>query len=230
MTNKKNDVKITSDKYYNFVTPDDESRIHLFYGMSTPDKDYWTKDVYYRTLLSANMFMELTKDQRFIIPVGELLEKLPNLYNTINPPISMNERENYLLWKNLPRENHIDLLLFLFVENYRFKFNVHKLNKYEIINETLLKLIMKDYGWENIPDTVIDLAKKGYDQLKRRIYVVKDVMKYMSIVHSYCLENNFNTLYLKKLETEDGGKAFQNNDITRKFPNFLRRFESSPYV
>ncbi len=228
-TNKTNDFRKTLDKYYEYVNPDDETRIHLFYGMSTPDKDFWTKDVYYRMLLSANIFLELTKDQRFIIPVSDILEKLPTLYNTINPPISMNERENYLSWKNLPRENHIDLLLFLFVENYRFKFNVHKLNKYETINESLLKVIMKDYGWENIPDTVIDLAKKGYDQLRRRIFVVKDVMKYMSIVHSYCLENNFSQMYLKNLE-KDGDKPHVNKDVTRKFPNFYRRFESSPLV
>merc|ERR1711957_31056 len=226
-TDDKNNNTLTFDKYYKYVNPDDETRIHLFYGMSTPDKDYWTKETYYRAFLSANLFMQFTKDQRFIVPINDLLEKLPTVYDSINPPINMNERENYLLWKNLPRENHIDLLLFLFVENYKFKFNVHKLNKYEIINETLLKMIMQDYGWENIPDTVIDLAKKGYDQLRRRVFVVKDVMKYMSILHSYCLESNYSKSYFKNYNPMIGNIA-ENKDITRKYPNFYRRLASSP--
>ena len=220
----RNNYTITEDNYYNYVNPNDETRIHFFYGMTTPDKDSWTKETYFRTFLSANLFMEFTKDQRFIVSVNELLEKLPSVYNSINPPVNMNQRENYLLWKNIPRENHIDLLMFLFVENYKYKFNVHKLNKYEIINETLLKVIMKDYGWENIPDTIIDLAKKGYDQLRRRVFDVKDVMKYMSILHSYCLENSYSHLYFKDFA------IVENKDITRKYPNFLRRREASPLV
>lgn len=217
-------MSLTYDKYYDYKNPDDETRIHLFYGMSTPDKEYWTKEVYFRTFLSANLFMEFTSDQRFIIPVNDLLDKLPVVYDSLNPPVNMQQRENYLLWKNMPRENHIDLLLFLFLENYKFKFNVHKLNKYETINETLLKVIMKDYGWEHIPDTVIDLAKKGYDQLRRRMFVVKDVIKYMAILHSYCLENRYSHKYFKDY------KIKEQKDITRKYPNFLRRIASSPLV
>lgn len=200
------------------------SRYHFFLSLTTPDKFFWTKQIYYRAFILTNLFTELTRDQRFLVSINDLLEKLPNFYDNITPPINIFQRENYLLWKNLPRENHIDLLTFLILETYKFKFNVHKLNKLELINETLLKVIMKDYGWNNIPDTVIDLAKKGYDPLRRRMYFVKDVMKYMMIVHSSALENFTNNNYRVLFAIDI------NNDPSRRFPDFNRRHVSSPFV
>ena len=192
--------------------------------MTSPDKNFWTYEVYYRAFIFTNLFTETTRDQRFIVSVADLLESLPNLYDTVIPTIPILQRENYLLWKNLPKDNHVDLLLFVFLENYKFKFNIHKLNKYDTINETLLKVIMKDYGWDNMPDTVIDIGKKGYDQLRRRIYIVKDVVKYMSIVQSCALENFKNKEYRRIYNIK------KNLDYTRKFPDWGRRFPSTPKV
>lgn len=170
------------------------------------------------------MFTDLTNDQRFLVSVNDILEKLPLLYDTSIPPLGVLQRENYIMWKNLQRENHVDLLLFLNLENYRFKFNSLKLNKYDTINETLLKVIMKDFGWQNIPDTVIDLAKRGYDPLRRRIYFVKDVMRFMVDVHSYALELYTNKNYRALLNIKS------NKDPSRRFPDFNRRQVSSPRV
>ena len=180
--------------------------------------------MYYRAMIITNLFCELVSDQRFLVSINDLLDKLPTLYDSIMPPISIFQRENYLLWKHLPRENHIDLLTFLNLENYRIKFNMHKLNKIDIINETLLKIIMRDWGWNQIPDTVIDLAKRGYDPLRRRMYFVKDVLKYMLIVHSSTLENYTNRLYRIVFGLD------KNIDAGRRFPEFNRRHVSSNFV
>lgn len=180
--------------------------------------------MYFRAFIITNLFCELVNDQRFLVSINDLLDKLPSLYDTVVPPINIFQRENYLIWKNLPRENHIDLLAFLNLENYRTKFNMHKLNQMDIINETLLKIIMKDWGWEAIPDTVIDLARRGYDPLRRRIYKVKDVMKYMLIVHSSALENYTNKNYVTVFGLD------KNLDPSRRFPGFHRRHVSSHYV
>lgn len=192
--------------------------------MTSPDKDHWTKYIFYRTFVLANLFSEMCKDQRFLVSVNDLIEKLPILYDKIVPPINIFQRENYLMWKNIPRENHIDLLTFLITENWRIKFNLQRSNKLEIINETLLKIIMQDYGWENIPDTVIDLAQKGYDQLRRRIYKVEDIFKYMLIVHSAATEKLMNDNYISKF------KIPKNLNFARRYPFFSRRRLSSQYV
>ena len=75
-----------------------------------------------------------------------------------------------------------------------------------------------------MPDTVIDIGKKGYDQLRRRIYIVKDVVKYMSIVQSCALENFKNKEYRRIYNIK------KNLDYTRKFPDWGRRFPSTPKV
>ncbi len=200
------------------------SRYYFFLSQTSPDKFFWTKPMFYRAFIITNLFCELAKDQRYLVSINDLLEKLPSLYDTVTPPVSIFQRENYLFWKNLPRENHIDLLVFVNVENFKVKFNVHKLNKSDLINETLLKLIMKDWGWSEMPDTVIDLAKRGYDALRRRVYFVKDVMKYMLILHSYALENYTNRNYRAVYAIEPV------YDYTRRYPGFNRRHVSSHYV
>ncbi len=189
--------------------------------MAGPDKLSWTKEVFYRGFILANLFTELIKDQRFIVSVSDLLDNMPNIYDIVNPPISLLQRDNYLLWKNIPREAHIDIVAFIALENHRNKFHMHTLNRIELINETLLKLIMKDLGWSRMPDTVIDLARRGYDQLRRRMYNPSEAFKYMMITHVAASENQRVRDCQKKYDLD------LNNDPSRKYLPFPRRFASS---
>lgn len=216
--------KDLTSTYYQAVPKNDQNRYYFYLTMAGADKLSWTKQIYYRTFILGNLFTEMIKDQRFIVSVSDLLDNLPNMYDAINPPISLIQRDNYLFWKNIPREAHIDIIAFLALENYRNKFELHKLNRIEMINETLLKVIMKDFGWSKMPDSVIDLGKRGYDQLRRRMYNPTETFKYMMITHVAATENVRMKDYQKKFNLD------LNNDNSRKYLPFPRRFTSSQFV
>jgi hypothetical protein len=207
------------DKNKNLV-----NRHFFFTTMCGIDKRFWTKNIFYRAFQWANLFTELVSDKRWLVASSTFIEKLPTMYETVNPPISQLNRNNYGLYKSIPREVYVDMLTFLALENHTFKFNIHKLSSNQLINETLLKIILKDYGMINMPDTVIDLAKKGYDSLRRRMYIPKEVIKNLIIIQSAAGENLRNKEYLNIF----GLKI--NSDYSRRFQNFPRKFASSPLV
>jgi hypothetical protein len=214
----------TIEATYYDKNPNVINRHYFFTTMCGIDKRFWTKDIFYRAFQWANLFTELTADKRWLVPSSTFIEKLPAMYETINPPISQLNRNNYVIYKAIPREVYVDMLTFLALENHTFKFNIHKLSSNELINETVLKIILKDYGMINMPDTVIDLGKKGYDSLRRRMYIPHEVIKYMIIIQAAAGENIRNKEYLNIF----GLKI--NSDYSRRFQNFPRKFMSSPLV
>lgn len=203
------------------------SNRHFFFTtMTGMDKKYWNKEIFYRAFQLANLFTELTSqhDKRFLVPGGTFIDKLPAAYETVNPPINMQNRNIYSVYKNIPREIYLDLLTFLCLENFYYKFSLGKSGSAQLINETLLKMILKDYGMENMPDTVIDLGKKGYDSLRRRMYIPAEVIKYLIIIQANAGENQRNSDYLAEFGLKE------NTDDSRKFPGPSRRFMGSPLV
>ena len=54
----------------------------------------------------------------------------------------------------------------------------------------MLKIVMKDYGLENLSDEVINYAGRGFDKLNRRIYDSQEVMKVLFIVQAIASENH----------------------------------------
>lgn len=196
------------------------SRKFFFTTMSGVDRDVWSKKNYYRAFLLSNFFTQMG-----VINVGSLAEKLQSFYDTVVPSINTDQRKNHNFYKNMPKELDIDLLTFLDIENFLYKIDDHKSTKDNIISETKLKKIMRDLGMENMPDTVIDLAKKGYDSVRRRMYHIMDVIKYTTIVHAAAAElrrakNTISTFKIKP-----------NTDPSRPFGDGTpRRFLSSPMI
>jgi len=84
----------------------------------------------------------------------------------------------------LPKEIQLDILDYLALENFEAKVNVHKNDSNDAINESLLKIIMKDYGMINMPDSVTDLGMTGNDILGRRIYNPKETLINIISVHA----------------------------------------------
>jgi hypothetical protein len=222
-TYSSNDDSTINNSFYKKIN-NENSRRFLFSSMTGIDKKYWSKSIYYKTFQFMNLFVEMVADKRWLISVPTFIEKLPDMYDKVNPPISMLDRNNFFLYKFLPKEINLDLLCFLALENYSNKFDVHKMSNNELVNETILKIIMKDYGMGNIPDTVIDLAMKGYDSFRRRLYSPQDVIKYLIIVQAAAGENARNSEFLKIFNLK------LNNQYERKFSNFPRKFMSSPLV
>jgi hypothetical protein len=197
-----------------------ESRRVFFTTMSGVDREFWTKTNYYRAFLLSNFYCQMG-----ITNVGILAEKMQSFYDTVVPSINTDQRKNHNFYKNMPKELDIDLLTFLDIENFLYKIDDHKTTKDNIISELKLKKIMNEFGMENMPDTVIDLAKKGYDAVRRRMYNMMDTIKYVTIVQAAAAE-------LRRVKTTiTKYKIKPNTDPSRPFGDGTpRRFLSSPMI
>jgi len=83
---------------------------------------------------------------------------------------------------------------------------------------------MKDFGMINVQEEVLDVALKGYDKLKRRIYTVDNVIRDLIIVQAVAAEK-------KRMENlQKKHKLKKNNMRERKFPIGKRRLNSSPFA
>ena len=202
------------------IIGNEESRKIFFTIMSGVDRENWTKKNYYRAFLLSNFFTQME-----IINVGILAEKLQSFYDTVVPSINTDQRKNHNFYKNMPKELDLDLLTFLNLENFLYKIDDHNTAKDNIISETKLKKIMMDLGMENMPDTVIDLAKKGYDSVKRRMYHIMEAIKYTTIVQAAAAELRRAKNAITKFEIKP------NTDPSRLFGDGSpRRFLSSPLI
>merc|ERR1711957_1161529 len=127
-------------------------------------------------------------------------------------------------YKALPSDVDLDMLSFLALETFTYKLQNHRFTAASTIEETLLKTCMKDIGMKNIPDTVIDLAKTGFDSIRRRIFNALDVIKYIMITHSAAVDRARTNYYYKTY------KLSPNHDNTHTYPDAHRKFLSSPLV
>ncbi len=92
------------------------------------------------------------------------------------------------------------------------------------LEETKVKIILNDLGMQNMPDTVLDLSGKGYDQLHRRTYSPLEIAKNTCIVHAVASENMRNHMSII------AHKIKPNVDASRKYPTRDRRFMSSDKI
>jgi hypothetical protein len=205
------------------LTENIENRKVFFNIMVGLSKEFWTKTDFYRAFIIGNLYVSL-RDTAVSHNVGILLNSLQTQYDQVTPTINQEIRKNYILYKSLPSDVDLDLLSFLALENFTYKIENHKFNAASTIEETLLKAILKDNGMKNIPDTVIDLAKTGYDTIRRRIFNALEVVKYILITHSAAVE---------RARTNDNYKKYKlspNQDNSRLYPDPHRKFLSSPLV
>jgi len=231
----KQDASLTTNSFWNKTTinstfwdidANETNREIFFSTMTSNDKKFWNLEIYYRAMVLTNFFTTLhgIDDNIWLIGAPKFVDETSKLYETVVPPFGMNLRKNYNFYKNLPREIQIDVLSFLAIENYFFKINSHKNDSNNLINESILKIILKDYGMINMPDQVLDLSQKNYDTLRRRVYEIHETLKNIIIVHTAAGDN---VRSLDRLTTY-GLKA--NTDPSRKFNDHSRRFLSSPLV
>lgn len=225
-----------NDFYYSFksladpadptqISANPESRDFFFSIMSGFDKAQWSKKIYYTAFQLSNIFINLTSDKRYIVSSSTFLDKLPTLYDTINPVINFRQRSTYPLYKTLPREIYLDLLTFLMLENFTSKVNLMTINNNRnMITETQLKVVMRDYGMDKMSDDLIDIAKKGYDSIKRRIYDPFLSIRTLIVVHTIANEKARDVKLLLK------NKITKNDRVDRKFPIDNKRLKNSPLV
>jgi len=217
------DIKTTVNANYITLEENVGNRKVFFKIMVGLYKQYWSLEDYYRAFVISNLYVSI-RDIAVKHNVGVLLSSLQKQYDTVTPTINQEQRKNYIFYKALPNDMNLDLLSFLSLENFTYKIDNHKFNAASTVEETLLKACMKDCGMKQIPDTVIDLAKTGYDSIRRRIFNALDVVKYIMIVHSAAVDRARTNYYYKTY------KLSPNEDNTRLYPDQHRKFLSSPLV
>jgi hypothetical protein len=217
------DPKTVNATYFN-VTKNNANRKVFFTTFAGSDKETWIKADFYRAFQLSNLFTSFLTAMEFTVASAVFVDKLMSQYIQVDPPISLNQRVNYPVYKVFPREVYIDLLTFLAIENYRTKFETFLNGSNQNVFESWVKMVLMDFGMKNMPDTVIDLAKKGYDKLRRRTYDTNEMMKICVLVQSVASEqvraNHFITKYNVKT----------NKDASRRYPSYSSRQEASPWV
>jgi hypothetical protein len=213
--------------YYN-MNKNDTNREVFFTIFQDANTNHWLKTNLYRAFQLANLYVSLTdytyESTTRVVSSPTFVEKLPSQYDIVRPAINMKQRSNYVIYKALPRSIGVDILTFLALENFFTKFRITSMSSNINVEETKVKIVLKDFGMQNMPDTVLDLSGKGYDQLHRRTYSPLEIAKNTCIVHAVASEN------MRNHESIIAHKLKPNIDASRKYPTRDRRFMSSDKI
>jgi hypothetical protein len=200
------------------------NRETLFTMFQRSTAAYWTKNDYYRCWTLANLFVFLVPDERFVVPSTMFVEKLMNAYTLVTPQINVKQRENYHIYKKFSKEISIDLLTYLAVENWSHKLAITMRTTQSAIPETIIKIILSDFGMKNMPDTVLDLSREGFGDNAQRLFDKNTLIENVVFVQS-------NTSDIIRMRAyRQGQNVNENHDPSRKFPIFPRRHTASPHV
>ena len=224
VTSKSFHVESTKNAVYQDLAPNADIRKRFFMTMTGTDRKYWNKAIFYRAFTMGNLYAHMCHDKAWIINVPYIIDNMMVAYDVVVPPIAQKLRMNYVVYKTLLREVSFDFVSFMALENWNFKVDEHTKSTNASISETTLKMILNDYGMKEMPDTVIDLTKIGYDAMRRRQYNPKNTLKNIIVVHATAAEAVRN----KRDQEEFGVK--KNEDLSRRFPGLPRRFQSSGNV
>merc|ERR1712032_59161 len=219
--------KTTTNNMFWEKKPIMANRICYFDTMTTMDKRYWTQEIWFRAAVLANFFDEIhgIDDKFWLIGTTSFIDETPHHWETSVPVMGLSLRKNYNYYKMLPKEIQLDILDYMALENFEQKVNTHKNDSNDQINESLLKIIMKDYGMINMPDTVTDLGMTGNDILGRRVYNPKETLINIISVHAAAGDD-----IRSKLRIGDYGLK-KNEDPSRTFDGSSgKRFFASPIV
>ena len=219
----------TNHTHFHDITPNAANREVFFSIMTQADKQYVTRTQLYRAFHLANFWSALSGYPHAPMPavmnVEYIKTKSQEMYESVRPPISLKQRTNASLYKLIPIELKLDLLTFMAIESFLWKAKFpSNLNSRNIITETELRIILKDYGMENMPETVLDTAMKGSDSMRRREYIPTEVIKNVITVHATAAEQ----MREKNIIEEMGLR--NTTDSSRTYPQPERRFLSSPLV
>jgi hypothetical protein len=213
---------------YYAIKANNTNREIVFSIFTDYNKDSWGKLNLYRAFQLMNLYTKLTDYTREtnsrIINSETFIKDLPAAYDTVKPAINMRQRSNFVLYKSLPRNIGVDILTFLCLESYYIKFQILTMSSNVNIEETTARIILNDFGMNNMPDTILDLSGKGYDSLHRRVFAPLELAKNTIIVHAVASENMRNNIRIKTHHIK------VNNDLSRQYPQVTRRFMNTDRV
>ena len=197
-----------------------ENRKVFFDIMTGMDKNFWTQEIWYRTAVLTNFFDVIhgIDDKFWLIGTTTFIDEIPHKWDIAQPVVGLELRKNFNFYKILPRELQIDILDFLVIENFYHKVNIHKNDNNKQINESLMKIILKDCGMGNMPDTILDLSAKERDVLGRRVYDYRETLVNVITVHAAAgddIRSNGRIKDYKLKENHDPSRQFTEKPATR---------------
>jgi len=205
---KQIDVDDYVDKiYFKFAKKNESSRKIFFTSMCGIDKKIWTKFKFYRSFQLLNFFNAMTKNQFQIIPSNDITGLIDKFHGVVNPPVVLRDRGSYAFYQIIPRECYIDFLTYLQIEEFQNKFKTDKGVKFNAVLETSLKIVMKDFGIQDISDNVINLALMSYDKINRRTYDLTKVIKTLITIHAIASERKRAKKRLTEFKIKVSGKG-----------------------
>lgn len=210
--------KSVNSSYYKTI-PNESNRKVFFSIFRDHALNAWTKANFYKAFTLSNLFIFFVKDATFVVPTTTFVDNLMNTYILANPPINVKQRENYSIYKKFSREIKLDILTFLGVENYKSRIVNHA-----SVPETLIKIVLQDFGMRNMPDTVLDLGLSGYGLNKERLFNADNALEKCLYVQSMAAENE------RMHSLRDQFNLKTNLDPSRRFPQYPRRAMASPHV
>jgi len=193
-------------------------------SITVSDENIWDKECHYKSFLYSNLFNTMLDLTGGASNNKAFIDNLLKGYETSTPSVAIALRANVELYKVLPDEINIDLLLFLEINNSLRKMGVKTFNDDETVDEVNMKIMMQDFGMELMPDTVLDTGFKGKDTLGRRTFKAVEAFKSLMIVQGVAAEKQRSTRDIKV------NKLVKNEDLSRKFPEAGRRLQKSPLV
>lgn len=191
--NDPTDSTNASHTYFDRPAKNDKNREVFFSIMTGTDRNYWTKEIFYRAMELGNLFTTLCQDKRWIVSTSDFVLKLNSAYDTVNPSINVNYRSNYVIYRALPKDLYLDILTFLSLENFKNKIaNYADVNT---VNEVNLKIVLQDYGMKDLPDTVLALSQNGSDSLSHKTYETAGLIKDLIVSNSVAGQRRRDAVY-----------------------------------
>lgn len=222
------DNTVFSDNFS--LTANTKNRECFFSIICGTDKEHLDLESYLRGFAVGSLYNKVllmngdaTKTTPAVSP-RTFLDYLPRAYEFNVPSINSSQGKNLIFYKTIPSEVKLDILAFVEIEVFMEKLAAHNFSQDTLVGEDLIKIIMKDYGMADMPDTVLDVSLKGYDSLRRRQFKAMEAFKNLITVHAAAAEikRTHNNITARKLKT--------NSDPSRSFPTPDRRFLNSPMV
>lgn len=205
----------------------EESRETFFNIMTSMDKKYLSLYAWYRAAVLTNFFKHIHGiDEKFwCVGATQFIDIAPSKWDSAVPLVGLDLRKNYNFYKMLPRELQLNILDYLCMENFIYKVGTHKNDGTKKINESLLKVILKDCGMMNMPDTILDLTLEGNDVLGRREYDFTQTLVNVITVHTAAGDE-----LRSRARIEDYGIK-ENFDLSREFSRKVNHnLRISPFV
>lgn len=202
------------------------SRKQFYYinSITIKDENVWDRECMYKAFLYSNLYIKLLELTGGSSNSKSIVDFILRAYTNSTPSVAPSIRANPQIFRAIPDELSLDLLLFLNVHNCLRKSGAASFNPDEYVNEVAMKVMMQDFGMEYMPDTVLDTGFKGRDKLGRRQYSVLEAFKNMMVVQGVAAEQARGKRDIKMND------LVKNPDKSRGFPDKPRRMEKSPFV